>query len=75
MKDIKLMREHIKEVIDEADEKTVEMVHQLLEDGEPDPLEDMTEEDMALLRKSLKQAAKGDVIPHATIKKEYEQWP
>lgn len=75
MKDISVMREHIKEMIDDADEKTVEKVFRMLEDEyDEDPLENLSPEQEASLLKSMAQADRGETIPHEEVMKKYAKW-
>ncbi len=75
MKDLSLMRKHIKKYIDTADDKTVEIVFKILEDeGEEDLLANMSPEQEASLLKSIWQADRGEVIPHAEVMKKYKKW-
>ncbi len=76
MKDISVMREHIKEYIEDADEKTVEKVFRILENEyeNEDPLENLSPEQEASLLKSMAQADRGETIPHEEVMKEYAKW-
>lgn len=72
MKDIAMMREHIKEAIDRADEGTVETIFNVLE-GE-DLLENMSAEQEASFLRGLKDADEGKITPHEEVMKRYEKW-
>ncbi len=76
MKDISEMREQIKELIDDADDETVEKVFQILEDEDDgeDPLANMSPEQEASFLKSLAQADRGETIPHEEVMKKYARW-
>jgi hypothetical protein len=75
MKDLSLMRKHIKKCIDTADDKTVEIVFKILEDeGDGDPLANLSPEQEASLRKSMRQADRGEVTPHEEVMKKYKKW-
>lgn len=76
MKDISVMREHIKEMIDDADDTTVEKVFRFLEDeyDDEDPLENLTPEEEESLLKSMAQADRGETTPHEEVMKKYAKW-
>jgi predicted transcriptional regulator len=76
MKDISLMRQHIKDVIDDADDVTVEKVFQMLEDEDEgeDPLANMSPEQEASFLRGLKDADEGRTTPHEEVMKKYEKW-
>jgi hypothetical protein len=74
MSAISVLKKQIKDYVDTADERTLEVIHRILEVSEKDPLGNMSEEDKASVQLSLKQAKAGNVIPHADVKKEYEKW-
>ncbi len=57
-----------------VDNATLEVIHRIIEAYEPNPLDNINSEDMDKLNQSLKQAAKGEVIPHASVKNEYKKW-
>lgn len=69
-----ILKEQIKNYVETADRKTLEIVHRILEVSEPDPFENMSEEEKASLELSLKQADEGNVIPHEEVRKEYKKW-
>jgi hypothetical protein len=69
-----ILKKQIRDYVETADEKTLEIVHKILEACEPDPFDNMTREQKASLRLSLKQAAEGNVIPHEKVREEYKKW-
>lgn len=74
MSAISVLKKQIKDYVDTADERTLELVHRILETSVEDPLKNMSEEDKKFLRLSLKPAAEGNVIPRAEVKKEDKKW-
>jgi predicted transcriptional regulator len=68
------MRELIKEVIDEADDKTVETVFKVLQEEGNDLLENISPEQEASLLRGLKDADEGRTIPHKEVMQKYEKW-
>jgi len=69
MNDISQRREHIKEVIDDADEVTVEKVFQIWEDEGDDLLENMSPEQEASFLRGLKDVDEGRTTPHEEVMK------
>jgi predicted transcriptional regulator len=74
MKDISVMRDHIKEMIDQSDEKTVETVLKVLEGDGEDLLENMSPEQEASFLRGLKDADEGRTTRHEEVMKKYEKW-
>lgn len=75
MSAVKKMRSEVKKYIDSADEKVVKMVHAMLEvDAEADWWDAMPDEVRASLETAIKQADKGQLMPHEEVKKKYPQW-
>lgn len=72
MKDIATMREEIKKIIDLADETTVAMVYEMLDDNE-DFLLNLSEEQELGLQEAFRQSDKGEGLPHEELKKRYKQ--
>jgi len=71
----KTMRQEVKKYIDTADVKVVKMVHAMLEvDADNDWWDTMPDTVKADLEAALEESAKGQTIPHAEIKKRYQQW-
>ena len=69
------MRNEVKKYIDSADEKVVKMVHAMLEvDAEADWWDAMPDNVKADVETAIKQADKGELIPHEEVKKRYPQW-
>lgn len=69
-----ILKKQIKDYVETADKKTLEIVHKILETCEPDPFDNMTKAQEVSLRLSLKQAAEGNVISHEQVRKEYKKW-
>lgn len=69
------MKKHIKKYIDTADDKTVEIVFKILEDeGDEDPLANMSPEQEASFLRGLKDADEGRTTPHEEVMKKYSKW-
>ena len=70
-----VLRKKVKAYIDKADNKTLKIVHAMLEadqdDGDWDSLPLKLQES---IDKSLKEAAEGKLIPHEEIVKKYSKW-
>lgn len=62
------MRKEVKKYIDTADEKIVKMVHAMLEvDAEADWWDSMPDDVKADIDEAIKQADKGELIPHEEV--------
>jgi predicted transcriptional regulator len=69
------LRKKVKEYVDKADNKTLKMVHAMLE-AEKD-YEDWDSIPAALqqsIEKSLEEAKEGKLIPHEEVAKKYSKW-
>ena len=76
MQDLNELRSEIKKYIDNADKKTLGIVHTILEaaDETDDPLMSMTPEQEASFLRGLQDAKAGRVTPHEDVMKKYEKW-
>lgn len=74
MKDLSIMRKQIKENIDKADEKTVAIIHKILEDDSEDLLENISAEQEASFNRGIKDSDEGRVTPHKEVMKRYKKW-
>lgn len=74
MKDLSIVRKQIKENIDKADEKTVAIIHKILEDDGEDLLKNMSAEQEASFNRGIKDADEGRVTPHKEVMKKYKKW-
>jgi hypothetical protein len=71
----KLMRQEVKQYIDNADVKVVKMMHAMLEvDANNDWWDAMPNEIRKTVEKSILESEKGNVTPHPEIKKRYQKW-
>ncbi|MBX9784502.1 MAG: hypothetical protein K2X48_14530 [Chitinophagaceae bacterium] len=69
------MRKNVKKYIDTADEKTVKMVHALLEvDADADRWDTLPGKVKADVEIAMKQADRGETLTHGEVKKKYPQW-
>lgn len=75
MKDITLIKKQAKKYLDTADEKVVKMVHAMLEvDAQKDWWDDVSDEARASIKRGLKDAEEGRIIPHNEVMKKYKKW-
>lgn len=75
MKPVNLLRKEVKKYIDTADEKTLKMIHAMLEvEQESDWWDDLSEEAKASIERGLKDAEAGRVTPHEGVMKKYRKW-
>lgn len=72
MKDV--LREHIKLSIDDADDKTVEMVFKIMEGEDGNSLNNLPAEQEASLLRGIKDADEGRTISHKEVMKKYSKW-
>jgi hypothetical protein len=70
-----LMRKHVKEYIDDADDKTVQMVFAMLEAEHKydfwDELPDAVKADIDV---AIKQADAGELYSHEEVMEKYKKW-
>lgn len=75
MKEVTTLRKEVKKYIDTADEKTVKMIHAMLEvDQENDWWDELSDEARASVERGLKDGEAGRVIPHEVAMKKYQKW-
>ena len=75
MDSVKQLRNEVKKYIETADEKTVKMIHAMLEvDAEADWWESMPDGVRADVEEAMKQGDKGEVLTHEQVKLKYPQW-
>jgi predicted transcriptional regulator len=75
MTDTEILREHVKQYIDRADEKSLRLVQAILEieEGE-DWWDELPKEIRNLLETSISDGDAGKGIPHEEMVKKYSQW-
>ena len=72
---VKQMRKEVKQYIDSADEKTVKMMHAMLEvQQEDDWWDELPVEVQKEVDKALAELDKGKGIPHEQVMKKYKKW-
>jgi predicted transcriptional regulator len=72
---VKQMRKDVKKYIDTADGKVVKMMHAMLEvDAEADWWDEMPDNVKADVEEAIRQADRGETIPHDEVKKKYSKW-
>lgn len=75
MKEVNVLRREVKKYIDTADQKTLKMIHAMLEvEQEADWWDDLSEGAKASIDRGLKDAEAGRVTPHETVMKKYQKW-
>lgn len=75
MKQVSVLRKEVKKYIDTADEKTLKMIHAMLEvEQESDWWDELSEGAKASIEKGLKDADAGRVTPHEVVMKKYRKW-
>ena len=69
------LRKEIKKYVDHADPRTLKIVHAMLEaEQDYDSWDELPVALKSSITKSLKQADKGDLIPHEEVIKKHRKW-
>lgn len=75
MTDTEVLREHVKQYIDRADEKSLRLVQAILEiEEEEDWWDELPDEVRNMLEASIKDGDEGKGITHEEMMKKYSQW-
>lgn len=75
MQEAKDLREAVIEYIQTADEKTVRMIHAMLEvDAKEDWWDEITESHQQAIDKGIEQLDNGEGIPHDEVMRKYNKW-
>ncbi len=75
MTDTEVLREHVKQYINRADEKSLRLVQAILEiEQEEDWWDELPEEVRNMLETSIKDGDEGKGISHEEVMKKYSQW-
>jgi predicted transcriptional regulator len=75
MKEVAALRREVKKYIDTADEKTIKMIHAMLEvEQESDWWDELSPAAQQSIERGLKDADAGKVTSHATVMKKYRKW-
>jgi len=75
MKEVAALRREVKKYIDTADEKTIKMIHAMLEvEQESDWWDELDPEAQKSIERGLKDADTGKITPHETVMKKYRKW-
>ena len=75
MRQVNILRKEVKKYIDTADEKTLKMIHAMLEvEQESDWWEELSQEAKASIERGLKDGEAGRVTPHEVVMKKYRKW-
>jgi predicted transcriptional regulator len=75
MQQTDLLRKQVKKYIDEADDKTVQMVYALLEvEHQYDFWDELPDEVKTDIDEAIKQADAGELISHEEVMKKYQKW-
>lgn len=75
MDELEYMRNEVKKYIERADEKTVKMIHAMLEiDADIDWWDAMPDEVKQSVEEAVKQGERGEVLSHREVKSKYPQW-
>lgn len=76
MNEVSVLREQVKQFVDEASENELEMVYHLLEAGNSnkDWWNEITPDHKDAIDKGIQQLDNGEGIPHQEVMKKYSQW-
>ena len=75
MEQVKDLRKEVIDYIETADEKTVRMIHAMLEvDAEEDWWDEMPDTVRADVEAAMQESERGEGISHEEVKKIYSQW-
>ncbi len=75
MEQVKDLRKEVMDYIETADEKTVRMIHAMLEvDAEENWWDEMPDTVKADVEAAMQESERGEGIGHEEVKKTYSQW-
>lgn len=75
MEEVKDLRKEVIDYIQNADERTVKMVHAMLKaDAEEDWWDEMPDDVKADLEAATQESERGEGMSHEEVKKNYGQW-
>ena len=75
MEQVKDLRKEVIDYIETADEKTVRMIHAMLEvDAEEDWWDEMPDSVRADVEAAMQESERGEGMSHEEVKKTYSQW-
>ena len=70
-----LLRKQVKKYIDDADDKTVQMVYAMLEaEHQYDFWDELPDNVKADIDEAIKQADAGELLSHEEVMKKYKKW-
>ena len=70
-----MLRQQVKKYIDEADDKTVQMVYAMLEaEHKYDFWDELPDEIKADIDEAIKQADAGQLLSHEEVMEKYKKW-
>lgn len=70
-----LLRTQVKKYIDDADDKTVQMVYAMLEaEHQYDFWDELPDDVKTDIDKAIKQADAGELLSHEEVMKKYKKW-
>ncbi len=75
MKQVKDLRKEVIDYLETADEKTVKMIHAMLEvDAEEDWWDEMPDTVKADVEAAIQESERGEGISHEEVKKTHSKW-
>lgn len=75
MSDNSVLRKQVKNLVENADEKTLRIIYNLFEiNKQEDWWNEISEEQRTAIQEAIHEADKGKVIPHSEMEKLYHKW-
>jgi hypothetical protein len=75
MSDVSVLRSQVKEFVNTASEKELELMYRFFDvENKDDWWDEITEEQKKLVNKGLAQLDKGEGVPHKEVMKKYAKW-
>lgn len=74
MPNASVLRKQVKNLVENADEKTLRIIYNLFEIKDEDWWNEISKEQRSAIKEAIKEADSGKVIPHSEMQKNYRKW-
>lgn len=74
MPNASVLRKQVKNLVENADEKTLRIIYNLFEIKNEDWWNEISKEQRSAIKEAIKEADSGKVIPHSVMQKNYRKW-
>ncbi len=74
MAEITILKKQVKKFVDNASEKELKMIYNIFEVAKEDWWDSTSKQHRKAIGEAIKEADKGQVIPHAEMVKKYSKW-